>query len=140
MPHSVNPPLSKKDNAVWDEVLKDMKASVEVARRVNAKWMTVVPGNLDEGGGRRLEMGYQTANAIELLRRCCESIRERRIGYGFGTVELVRQSWRRVSARVSTSLPDLQSGQSPFLQNLVRHLSSTNYRRQLDSQYRLLLG
>ena len=66
------PTFVKKKKDVWESVLSDMKASVEVAKRVNAKWMTVVPGNLDEGGGRRLEMGYQTANAVELLRRCCE--------------------------------------------------------------------
>lgn len=66
------PTFAKKDEKVWESVLKDMKDSIAVAKRLNAKWMTVVPGNLDEGGGRRLEMGYQTANAIELLRRCCE--------------------------------------------------------------------
>ena len=66
------PTFVKKDQNVWDSVLNDMKESISVAKRVNAKWMTVVPGNLDEGGGRRLEMGYQTANVIELLRRCCE--------------------------------------------------------------------
>lgn len=66
------PTFVKKDQATWDAVLKDMKDSIAVAKRVNAKWMTLVPGNLDEGNGRRLELGYQTANAIELLRRCCE--------------------------------------------------------------------
>jgi hydroxypyruvate isomerase len=34
--------------------------------------MTVVPGNLDEGPRGRLAEGYQTANVIELLRRCAE--------------------------------------------------------------------
>ena len=62
----------KKDNAVWDSVLQDMKDSIEVAKRVNAKWMTVVPGSVDENGRDRLAMGYQTANVIELLRRCCD--------------------------------------------------------------------
>ena len=62
----------KKDNAVWDSVLQDIKDSIEVAKRVNAKWMTVVPGSVDENGRDRLAMGYQTANVIELLRRCCD--------------------------------------------------------------------
>ena len=53
-------------------MLKDIRESIEVARRVNAKWMTVVPGNVDENGRDRLAMGYQTANVIELLRRCAE--------------------------------------------------------------------
>lgn len=64
--------FARKDKAVWDAVLKDIRDSVEVARRVNAKWMTVVPGNVDESPRSRLAMGYQTANVIELLRRCCD--------------------------------------------------------------------
>ena len=50
-----------------DRVLADMKKAVEVAKRVNAKWCTVVPGTVDH----RQDMDYQTANAIELLKRCC---------------------------------------------------------------------
>ncbi len=42
-----------------------IRESVEVAKRVNAKWMTVVPGFLD----LRLDMGYQTANVVESLRQ-----------------------------------------------------------------------
>jgi hydroxypyruvate isomerase len=64
--------FARKDKAVWDSVIQDIKESVEVAKRVNAKWMTVVPGNVDESGRDRLEMGYQTANVIELLRRCAD--------------------------------------------------------------------
>lgn len=67
-----NASFVKKDQDAWDRVLQDMRDSIAVAKRVNAKWMTVVPGSMDEGKGRRLEMGYQMANAIELLRRCCE--------------------------------------------------------------------
>ncbi len=69
---SGKPTFTKKKPDVWESVLNDMKESVEVAKRVNAKWMTVVPGDMDESRGRRLELGYQTANVIELLRRCCE--------------------------------------------------------------------
>ncbi|WP_417389532.1 TIM barrel protein [Gimesia sp.] len=64
--------FTRKDKDVWDSVLKEIKESVEVAKRVNAKWMTVVPGNLDEGPRSRLAEGYQTANVIELLRRCAD--------------------------------------------------------------------
>jgi hydroxypyruvate isomerase len=56
------------DKAKREEVLKNCRDSVEVAKRVNAKWMTVVPDLYDQG----LEWGYQTANCIELLRRCAE--------------------------------------------------------------------
>ncbi len=57
-----------RDQAVRDTVLADIRQSVEVARRVNAMWMTVVPGRFDLG----LEWDYQTAHCIELLKRCCE--------------------------------------------------------------------
>ena len=51
-----------------EKVLNDIKASVEVAKRVNAKWCTVVPGAYHQG----LEPAYQTANCVELLKRCAE--------------------------------------------------------------------
>jgi len=58
--------FARKDEAAWNAVLADIRASVDVAKRVNAKWMTVVPGRYDQG----LEWDYQTANTIELLKRC----------------------------------------------------------------------
>jgi hydroxypyruvate isomerase len=56
------------DKGLKDKVLEEMKSSVDVAKRVNAKWMTVVPGNYDA----RMEWGYQTANCVELPKRCAE--------------------------------------------------------------------
>ncbi len=47
-----------------DRMIKDCKEAVEVAKRCNAKWMTVVPGNFD----RNLSMEYQTSNVIKALR------------------------------------------------------------------------
>lgn len=64
--------FAKKDEATWNVVLKDIRDSVDVARRVGSKWMTVVPGNADEDKGGRLAPGYQMANVIELLRRCAD--------------------------------------------------------------------
>lgn len=51
-----------------DTFVKTCKQSVETAKRVNAKWMTVVPGYFE----RKLPMGHQTANVIEALRRGAE--------------------------------------------------------------------
>ena len=59
-----------KNEDVWNGVIKEIKDSVEVAKRCGFKWMTVVPGNVDENPRSRLEMGYQTANVVELLKRC----------------------------------------------------------------------
>lgn len=46
------------------EFLEDIESSIEVAKRVNAKWMTVVPGHVD----LRQNMAYQTAHVIESLK------------------------------------------------------------------------
>ncbi len=48
--------------------LKEIAESVDVARRVNATWMTVVPGYVD----LRLDMGYQTANVVDALKRAAD--------------------------------------------------------------------
>jgi hydroxypyruvate isomerase len=64
--------FARQDPVVWDKVLEDLRDSVTVAKRVGAKWMTVVPGNMDEDARRRLAPGYQEANVIELLRRGAE--------------------------------------------------------------------
>lgn len=50
--------------AFRDSFLKDCEASIEVAKRVNAKWATVVMGTV----APRLEFEYQTAKAVEILR------------------------------------------------------------------------
>jgi len=46
------------------EFLEQIEESVAVAKRVNAKWMTVVPGHLD----LKLDIGFQTANVVETLK------------------------------------------------------------------------
>lgn len=55
----IEPPAKIKD-----EIVKKAKGHVEVGKRVNAKWTTVVPGRYTE----RMEMDYQTANVIENLK------------------------------------------------------------------------
>lgn len=51
-----------------DTFIKTCKTCVETAKRVNAKWMTVVPGFYE----RKIPIGIQTANVIEALRRGAE--------------------------------------------------------------------
>jgi len=51
-----------------DVFIKTCKESVEVAKRVNAKWATVVPGFFE----RKIPMGIQTANVVDALRRGAE--------------------------------------------------------------------
>lgn len=62
------PDLTSGDPDKLAAFLKEIEESVEVAKRVNAKWMTVVPGHVD----LRKDMGYQTRNVIEALRRASE--------------------------------------------------------------------
>ena len=58
------PNLASGDPGKRREFLEEIRAAVAVAKRVGAKWMTVVPGHSDP----RLSMGYQTANVVESLR------------------------------------------------------------------------
>jgi hydroxypyruvate isomerase len=46
------------------QFLNEIQASVDIAQRVDATWMTVVPGLRDP----RLDDGYQTAHLVETLR------------------------------------------------------------------------
>jgi hydroxypyruvate isomerase len=62
------PNLASGNSEKREEFLAEIKGAVEVSRRVNAKWMTVVPGHLD----LKLPMGYQMANVIESLKRASE--------------------------------------------------------------------
>jgi hydroxypyruvate isomerase len=74
------PTFAVKNEEARKKILETMQGAVQVAKRCGAKWMTVVPGSVDqqakkEGkdwnsyGGPRLSEGYQTANVIDLLRR-----------------------------------------------------------------------
>ena len=47
---------------------KACQAAVDVARRVNAKWMTVVPGNYE----RKLPIGIQNGHVIDVVRAGAE--------------------------------------------------------------------
>jgi hydroxypyruvate isomerase len=62
------PNLTSGNEDMRKEFLDEIKESVEVAKRVNAKWMTVVPGHVD----LRKNTGYQTANVVESLKRASD--------------------------------------------------------------------
>jgi hydroxypyruvate isomerase len=64
----MRPLLGGNDNADRERFLADVRASVDVAKRLNAKWMTVVPGFLD----RKLPVEIQTARVIDTMRRAAE--------------------------------------------------------------------
>ena len=62
------PNLTSGDKSLQDEFVNNIKDSIDVAKRVNATWMTVVPGHVD----LKKEMAYQTVNVVEALRRASE--------------------------------------------------------------------
>lgn len=62
------PQLASGDKDKREEFLRDIRNAVEVAKRCNAKWMTVVPGYVD----LHLASAYQTAHVVESLRRAAE--------------------------------------------------------------------
>lgn len=53
---------------IRETFLKDIRDSLDVAKRVNAKWVTVVPGVYDQ----RMEWDYQTNMVIDNLKRSAE--------------------------------------------------------------------
>jgi hydroxypyruvate isomerase len=68
--HTVNwrePTLTPGDAANRDAFLAQIRGSVDVAKRVNATWMTVVPGHVDG----KLHIDFQAANVVEALKRAC---------------------------------------------------------------------
>ena len=75
-----SPVFTRANHPGREDVLKSIRESVAICKRVGAKFFTVVPGSIDQQqkddkwnnyGGPRLPEGVQTANAIELLRECC---------------------------------------------------------------------
>jgi hydroxypyruvate isomerase len=59
------PTLATGSEDARERFLGECRAAVDVARRVNATWMTVVPGAAEP----RLGIEYQTASVVEALRR-----------------------------------------------------------------------
>jgi hydroxypyruvate isomerase len=64
------PLLGVDDDADRQAFLADVRASIDVAKRLNAKWMTVVPGFLD----RKLPVEIQTGRIVDTMRRAAEIV------------------------------------------------------------------
>ena len=64
--------LASGDPSKRQEFLEYIKSSIDVAKRVNAKWMTVVPGHRDLS----LPIGYQTAHVVESLKQAAGLLEE----------------------------------------------------------------
>ncbi|HEV7288839.1 hydroxypyruvate isomerase family protein [Sphingomonas sp.] len=64
------PVLGANDGGDRDLFLADIRASIDVAKRLNAKWMTVVPGFLDP----RVPIDIQTGRVIDTMRRAADIV------------------------------------------------------------------
>ncbi|KRC78334.1 hydroxypyruvate isomerase family protein [Sphingomonas sp. Root241] len=64
------PVLGGDDDADRQAFLADIRASIDVAKRLNAKWTTVVTGFLD----RKLPVEIQTGRIIDTMRRAAEIV------------------------------------------------------------------
>lgn len=65
------PLLGGNDDDDREAFLADIRAAVDVAKRLNAKWATVVPGFLD----RKLPVEIQTGRIIDTMRRAADIVR-----------------------------------------------------------------
>ncbi|MBX2814458.1 MAG: TIM barrel protein [Saprospiraceae bacterium] len=59
------PTIVTNDPGIREQFLADIRESIVAAKRVNATWMTTIPGRLD----LRQHIGFQTANVIETLKQ-----------------------------------------------------------------------
>ncbi len=64
------PLLGGDEDADREAFLADIRASIDVAQRLDARWMTIVPGFLD----RRLPIEVQSARVIDTMRRAAEIV------------------------------------------------------------------
>lgn len=62
------PWLGSNDDAEREAFLADIRSSIDVAKRLNAKWMTVVTGFMDS----KVPLDIQTARIIDVMRRAGE--------------------------------------------------------------------
>ncbi|PAX07750.1 hydroxypyruvate isomerase family protein [Sphingomonas lenta] len=62
------PVLGGRDDADRDAFLADIRSAVEVAKRLNARWTTIVPGFMDG----RVPEPIQTARVTEAMRRAAD--------------------------------------------------------------------
>ena len=118
------------------DILAKGKAAVEVAKRVNAKWTTVVPGRYDVG----LEWDYQTANVIDNLKRLRRGPRAGRARDGPRAAQRLEGPPRALPHQGPAGLPDLPGGGKPLVQDPVRHVPPADHRGEHHPEHRPRVG
>jgi len=65
-------PWSKPTDEGTAQVLADMKAGIEVAKRTGQTWMTMIPGTRIEGE----PLDDQIKKSVDLMKRCCDIVED----------------------------------------------------------------
>ena len=108
------PTLTTGDAAMRDAFLQQVRESVDVAKRVNAKWMVVVPGHID----RRLDMSYQTAHVTEALKRAASILEPHGLVIVIETLNTLRDHPGQFLTRIPQGYEICRSVGSPSLKLL----------------------
>ena len=110
------------------ESSRDIERAVDVAKRVDARWCTVVPGQYDPG----VPGEYQTANVVDNLKRACEICEPARLTM---VLEPLNQ-WSDHAGVFLTGMPQAfqicRAVRSPLVQDPRRSLPPTDHRGESD--------
>ena len=129
-PTFVEPPAKARER-----IEADMKRSVEVAKRVNAKWCTVVPGAMK----RNVPHEYQMANAIDNLRFAAEILEPAGPCRRPRAPQPLARSSRAHAARHAPGVHDLPGGRLALGQDPGRPLPPADHRGEPHPEPRPLL-
>jgi hydroxypyruvate isomerase len=108
------PNLTSGEADARERFLREIRESVEVAKRVNATWMTVVPGLTHP----RLDPGFQTANVIESLKRAAAILEPHGLVMVIETLNTLRDHPGQFLTRIPQAYQICRAVASPALKLL----------------------
>jgi hydroxypyruvate isomerase len=108
------PNLKNGEADTRDRFLREIRESVEVAKRVNATWMVCVPGHVDP----RLDLGFQTANVVESLKRAAAILEPHGLVLVVETLNTLRDHPGQFLTRVPQAYQICKAVASPALKLL----------------------
>ena len=118
-----------------DDLVKQLEESVDVAKRSNATWMTLVPGHTEH----RLDPDFQTANLIEALKRGAEIFEPHGLVMVMEPLNHMNHP-NHFRAGRGPCVQHLQSRRQPRREGPQRPVPSANLHRQPDPQHGNGLG
>jgi hypothetical protein len=125
-----------RDPEIMEMLRKTMKEGLEVQKRTNVKTALVVPGKYDP----KLAWEYQTANVIDAMRMCCDVVGPSNFVLVMEPLNALTDHPGLFLTTIPAGLHDMHSSKPSFMQTSERPLSSANYRRKFNSEYKQGLG